>query len=227
MNLDAGYNMIGVQFAEVGTGAAKDLMTAPQLASTMDGFDAEGNFATEMMVWENGTYTTYGWSGSSGTDVLEDSSFDNKWLNGDLEEVDDVEAAAYDAVWIKAGSAGSVTISGQVPTNDVTVALTTGYNMVANPFPMTVPVTTFGTLSAEMAGFDAEGNFATEMMVWKNGTYTTYGWSGSSGTDVLEDDSFDNKWLNGDLEETDDEVDFGHGVWIKAGSAGSITFKAP
>ena len=227
MTLDAGYNMIGVQFTEVGTAAAKDLMTAPQLDSTMAGFDAEGNYATEMMVWEGGTYTTYGWSGNSGTVVLEDSSLDNKWLNIDLEEVEGEEAPPYTAVWIKAGSAGSVTISGQVPTNDVTVALSTGYNMVANPFPMNVPVTTFGVLSSGMAGFDAEGNYATEMMVWKNGTYATYGWSGHSGTVVLEDSSLDNKWLDIDLEETDDMVDFGHGVWIKAGSAGSITFKAP
>ena len=227
MNLDAGYNMIGVQFTEVGTAAAKDLTTVGELASTMDGFDENGDFATEMMVWKNNNYTTYGWSGTSGTDVLEDESFDKKWLTRDLEEPEDQELKETDAVWIKAGSAGSITISGQVPTNDVTVALTVGYNMVANPFPMTVPVTSFGVLSADMAGFDENGDFATELMVWKNGDYTTYGWSGTSGTDVLEDDSFDNKWLNRDLEETDDVVDFGHGVWIKAGSAGSITFKAP
>ena len=228
MSLDVGYNMIGVQFTEVNaTGTAKDLMTAPQLDSTMAGFDDGGNFATEMKVWKDNNYTTYGWSGTSGTDVLEDSTFDNKWLNVDLEEVEGEEAAPYTAFWIKAGSAGSVTISGQVPTNDVTVVLVEGYNMVANPFPMTVPVTTFGVLSPEMAGFDDGGNYVTEMKVWKDGNYTTYGWSGSSGTAVLEDPSLDNKWLNIDLEETDDMVDFGHGVWIKAGSAGSITFKAP
>ena len=229
MALDKGYNMIGIQFTEVDANAtAKDLMTAPQLASTMAGFDEDGHFATEMMVWENNDYTTYGWSGTSGTDVLEDDSFNNQWLNVDLEKVEDVEATPYTAVWIKAGEAnGSVTVSGQVPTGDVTVPLSAGYNMVANPFPMTVPVTTFGTLSAGMAGFDEDGHFATELMVWKDGDYTTYGWSGSSGTEVLEDASFDNKWLNVDLEETDDVVDFGHGVWIKAGSAGSITFKAP
>ena len=229
MNLDAGYNMIGVQFVNVGTASAKDLTTAAQLDTSMAGFDEEGNYDTQMMVWRNGNYLpAFGWSGSSGTDVLENSDLDNKWLNLDLEEVEGVELSPYDAVWIKAGSAGNVTISGQVPTNDVTIALTEGYNMVANPFPMAVKVADFGVLSDNMPGFDEEGNYATQMMVWKDGNYLpAFGWSGSSGTDVLENSDLDNKWLNLDLEETDDEVDFGHGVWIKAGSAGTITFKAP
>ena len=226
VSLDAGYNMIGMQFVEVGSADAKALSTAATLDSSMAGFDDEGTYATELMVWKNNNYTTYGWSGSSGTDVLEDSSFDNKWLNNDLEETDD-ELDAPDAVWIKAATAGTVTVCGQVPSEStVTVPLAAGYNMVANPFPKTVKVADFGVLSANLIGFDDEGTYATEMMVWKNGNYTTYGWSGTSGTDVLEDSSLDNKWLNNDLEETDDTVDFGHGVWIKAATAGSITFTA-
>ena len=226
MNLDAGYNMIGVQFVQVG-GDAKALSDAMILDSSMAGFDDEGTYATELMVWKNNNYTTFGWSGSSGTDVLEDSSLDNKWLNRDLEEVPEAELAAEDAVWIKAATAGTVLVSGEVPSEDtVTVPLSVGYNMVCNPYPGTKSATTFGVLSPDMAGFDDEGTFVTEMMVWKDGNYTTYGWSGSSGTDVLEDSSLDNKWLNRDLEETEGTIDYGHGVWIKAASSGSITFSA-
>ena len=224
--LDPGYNMIGMQFVEVGSGDAKALADAATLDSSMAGFDDEGTYATELKVWKNGNYTTFGWSGTSGTDVLDDSTFDNKWLNGDLEETAD-ELAAEDAVWIKAEKAGTVTVCGQVPSeSSVTVPLVAGYNMVANPYPKTVKVADFGVLSANLAGFDDEGTYATELKVWKNGNYTTFGWSGTSGSDVLGDPSLDNKWLNGDLEETDDTVDFGHGVWIKAASAGSITFSA-
>ncbi|MBQ6247349.1 MAG: hypothetical protein IJK04_10820 [Kiritimatiellae bacterium] len=224
--LDPGYNMIGVQFVDVGTGEAKSLTTVAALDSTMDGFDEEGTFATQLKVWRNGDYTTYGWSGTSGTDVLDDSSLDNKWLNRDLEEDTTASLDAQDAVWIKAGSSGTILVSGQVPTNDVVVPLAAGYNMVANPFPKTVKVSDFGMLSSNMEGFDEEGTFATQLKVWKDGDYTTYGWSGTSGTDVLDDPSLDNKWLNRDLEETNDTVDFGHGVWIKAGSSGTITFSA-
>ncbi len=227
MSLDAGYNMIGIQFVQVG-GDAKDLSTVAELDDTMAGFDEDGIYATQMMVWRNGNYLpTFGWSGSSGSDYLDDSSLDNKWLNLDYEETAD-ELAAADAVWIKAGSAGTVKVYGQVPTNDtITIQLAPGYNMVANPFPKTVKIADFGTLSSNMAGFDEDGIYATQMMVWKDGNYLpTFGWSGTSGTDYLDDSSLDNKWLNLDYEETDDTVDFGHGVWIKAGSAGTITFSA-
>ena len=227
MNLDAGYNMIGTQFVQVG-GDAKALSEVATLDSEMSGFDDGGSFATEMKVWKNGNYTTYGWSGSSGTDVLGDPALDNKWLNDELEEDVEASLAAEDAVWIKAEKAGTVLISGEVPTNNtVTVPLSIGYNMVANPYPKTVSVSDFGVLSSNMEGFDDGGSFATEMKVWKNGNYTTYGWSGFSGTDILGDSSLDNKWLNDELEiETEAVVDFGHGVWIKAASAGSITFTA-
>ena len=220
--------MIGVQFVEVGTEAAKSLADSMTLNSAMSGFDDGGSFATEMMVWKNNDYTTYGWAGSSGTDVIGDSSLDNKWLNDELEEDDEAFLAAHDAVWIKAEKAGTVIVSGEVPTNTVvTVPLAVGYNMVANPFPKSVKVANFGVLSANMAGFDDGGSFATEMMVWKDGNYATYGWAGSSGTDVIGDSSLDNKWLNDELEEDDEAyVDFGHGVWIKAASAGTITFTA-
>lgn len=224
VNLDAGYNMIGVQFVNIG-GAAKDLATVATLDASMAGFDENGDYDTQMKLWRNGNYETYGWSGTSGTDVLDDSTLDNKWLNLDLEETDDSLPKA-DAFWVKAGSAGFITILGEVPTGSVTVPLAAGYNMVANPFPKDVSVTSFGTLLASMEGFDENGDYATQMKVWKDGNYVTYGWSGSSGTDVLDDSTLDNKWLNLDLEETDDVVAAGHGVWIKAGSAGSITFNA-
>ena len=227
VSLDAGYNMIGMQFVEVGSADAKALSTAATLDSSMAGFDEDGNYATELKVWKNGNYTTYGWSGDSGTEYLEDETLDSKWLNLDYEEDPEASLDAPDAVWIKAATAGTVTVCGQVPAeNSVTVPLAVGYNMVANPYPKTVKVADFGVLSANMAGFDEDGNYATELKVWKNGNYTTYGWSGTSGTEYLEDPSLDNKWLNLDYEETDDTVDFGHGVWIKAASAGSITFTA-
>ncbi len=227
INLDAGYNMIGVQFNEVG-GEDKDVATVGTLSATMAGFDDEGNFITEMMVWENGDYTTYGWGGTSGTDYADDSSLDNKWLDLQLQVPQNATLASTGAFWVKAGSAGSITVSGEVPDGDVTVPLSVGYNMVANPLPQDVPVASFGALSAAMAGFDDEGNFITEMMVWANGDYTTYGWAGTSGTDYADDSSLDNKWLDLQLQVPADNVvvPAGGAVWIKAGSSGSITFNA-
>ena len=88
-------------------------------------------------------------------------------------------------------------------------------------------LSTVGTLDNEMAGFDEDGNYDSEMRVWNGKGYTTYGWSGTSGTDVLENSSLDNKWLNLDLELEETELPIGHAVWITAEKAGTITFKNP
>lgn len=111
------------------------------------------------------------------------------------------------------------------------VALDPGYNMIGMQFVEVgsgdaKALADAATLDSSMAGFDDEGTYATELKVWKNGNYTTFGWSGSSPSEYMEEPSLDNKWLDLNLEETEDTVDFGHGVWIKAAEAGTITFRA-
>ena len=218
--------MIGVQFAKVG-GANLDLMTVGALDDGMTGYDDDGVYATEMRVWTGNGYTTYGWSGTSGTDVDDDPTLDNKWLDRDNEEIDDPAETGM-GFWIVAEKAGTMTISGEVPSEQsVTVQLSAGFNMVANPYPGKTPITTFGTLDSSYAGYDDDGVYATEMRVWTGNGYTTYGWSGTSGTEVDEDSTLDNKWLDRDNEEVDGTIDFGTAVWIYAEKAGTITFSSP
>ena len=226
VTLAPGYNMIGVQFNQVG-GEALPLATVGILDSSMAGFDEDGNYATELMVWDGRGYGMFGWSGSSGTDVLDDDTFDNQWLDDQLEKTDE-EMIRSSAAWVKAGSAGTITISGEVPTEaSIDVSIAVGYNMVANPYPGTKSVATFGILDATVPGFDEDGNYAVEMLVWDGRGYASYGWAGSSGTDVLDDPTYDNQWLDDQLEKTDATIDFGHGVWIKSTAAGTLTFSSP
>ena len=228
ITINEGFNMIGAQFLKVG-GSDLDLSTVGTLDSQMPGFDSDGNYDTELRVWNGRGYEYYGWSGTSGTDVLEDSTLDNKWLNGDLEEPEDETVSASGGFWIKAGTSGTITISGEVPSaSSIEVPLIAGFNLVANPFPADVKLSEFGQMDSSYPGFDSDGNFAAELRTWNGRGYEYYGWSGTSGTDVLEDSSLDNKWLNGDLEEEDDtKVLLGHAVWIKTEAAGKITFTSP
>ena len=221
--------MIGVQFTEVGTTAdEKDVSTVGALSADMAGFDEDGNYSTEMMVWRNGNYLpTFGWSGTSASEYMDEPTLDNKWLNLAYEETDDT-LASYDAFWLKSSSGGTITISGQVPEGPITVPISVGYNMVANPFPKAVKVSEFGLLSSSMPGFDEDGNYDVEMMVWKDGNYLpTFGWSGTSASEYMDEPTLDNKWLSLAYEETDDVVEAGHAVWIKSGSSGTITFTFP
>ena len=181
-----------------------------------------------MRIWNGNGYDYYGWSGTAGTDVLEDPDLDKKWLNSDMEEVVD-SIAASGGFWIKTTeSSGTITISGEVPSEaTTTVPLSAGFNLVANPYPGDVLVAEFGQLASTMSGPDEEGTFTTELRTWNGNGYDYFGWSGTAGTDVLEDPDLDNKWLNSDMEKTTDKVLFGHAVWIKAGESGSITFTSP
>jgi hypothetical protein len=222
--------MIGVQFVKVG-GADMDLSSVAQLDNSFQGFDEEGFFATELKVWNgvNG-YDNYGWSGTSATEYLEDSTRDNSWLTADL-DVPLEKAKAGSGFWIVAANAGTITLAGEVPSEaSVTMDLGNGFNMVANPYPGTVPVSTFGMLDDKFPGFDEEGFFKVEMKIWNgvNG-YDNYGWSGTSASEYLEDPTRDNMWLTADLDVPDatKTVSYGTAVWITTEQTGTITFTAP
>ena len=232
INLVTGYNMVGAQFKNVGEGTlTRPISTIGMLDSRMSGYDNEWTYTTEMLVWDPSTlgYTTYGWAGTSGTDVDDDASYDNQWLDQGTEITTDTISIT-SGFWIHTSETGTMTISGEVTTNStVTVNLVAGYNLVANPFPAEVPVKSFGTLDPSMPGYDSEWTYDTELLVWNPATlgYTTYGWAGTSGTDVDDDSSYDNQWLDQGTEITTDKIPAGSAVWIHAGTAGSITFTFP
>ena len=230
ISLNVGYNMIGVQFTQVG-GEDLPLSTVATLDDSMAGFDEEGTYATEMQVWDGSNYTTYGWAGTSPEEFMEEASLNNQWLDyNDYVSVDDSLSAGA-GFWIKvsSGTAGTLTIAGEVPSTDtVAVPLVAGFNMVANPYPGSAVVSDFGVLDSGLAGFDEEGTWKTEMQYWDGANYKTYGWAGTSPGEYMDESSLDNKWLDyNDYELVSDSIPFGHAVWIKAEKAGTITFSSP
>ena len=130
-------------------------------------------------------------------------------------------------VWIIAEKAGTATVSGEVITTNVTINLVAGYNMVCNPYPMEMPVTTFGRLDNGFAGYDDNYKFKTTMRVWNGVGYDYYGWAGDSGTEVDDDPDLDYTWTDLDAEATNETIPIGGAVWIIAEKAGSITFTSP
>ena len=226
VTLSKGWNMIGVQFVRVG-GEVKNLTDCFVLDETFAGYDDDYKFATQMRIWNGDGYDFYGWAGTSGTDVDDDPSLDYTWTDLGAEAVTDVDLPANLGVWVNAEKSGTLIASGEVVLEDVTIDLEEGYNMVCNPFPQTVPVTSFGVLDASFAGYDDDYKFATQMRIWNGDGYDFYGWAGTSGTDVDDDPSLDNTWTDLGAEATDAVIPYGTAVWIKAEKAGKITFKAP
>ena len=82
IQLNEGYNMIGVQFSDIG-GAEKSLTSVFTLDETFAGYDDDYKFSNKMRVWDGvkESYAFYGWAGSSGTDVDDDPTLDNTWTD--------------------------------------------------------------------------------------------------------------------------------------------------
>jgi hypothetical protein len=230
VTLTPGYNMIGIQFQEVGSAnGSSAVSTYGILDSTFEGFDEDINFANSMQVWNGNGYTTYGWAGSSPSQMdPEYAPMDNTWLTFGGEPTDDTHTVG-GGCWVRAATSGTITLSGEVTAAEpVEIPITAGYNMVANPFPMNVPVSTFGKLDSSFAGFDEDINFANSMQVWNGNGYTTYGWAATSPSQMdPEYAPMDNTWLTFGGEPTEDIVPLGHAVWIRAASSGTMTFTPP
>ena len=225
ITLTEGYNLVGGQFVEIG-GANRDLSTSFILDDSFAGYDAKYKFKTRLQVWNGGGYDTYGWAGDSGTEVDDDPSLDYTWTDLGAEAVED-EVPPTEGVWIIAEKAGVATVSGEVVTTNVTINLVSGYNLVCNPYPMEMPITSFGRLDDSFAGYDSKYKFKTRLQVWNGGGYDTYGWAGDSGTEVDDDPSLDYTWTDLGAEATNAKIPTGAAVWIIAEKSGTITFTSP
>ena len=234
INLVQGFNMIAPQFVNVGADTlTRDISTIGVLNDSMAGYDEDYFYATDMMVWDTArqSYTYYGWAGTSPGEIDDMDELNNTWLDQSTEETDDTINVG-NGFWIKAASAGTMTISGEVPSENqipdggLVINLVAGFNMVANPYPQAVPVSTFGTLDSSMAGYDEDYFYATDLMVWDTArqSYTYYGWAGTSPGDIDDMAELNNTWLDQSTEATEDTIPQGAAVWIKAATAGTITF---
>ena len=224
--LSAGNTLVGVQFTEVG-GTDLSLATVGTLPSEDDGVTEDGDFVTTLKCWTGNGYKTYGWSGSAGTDLLDNPELDNQWLDADLAPAD-ADAEVSSGFWVKAPKASTLTISGEVPSDaSIEVPVAAGANIVANPYPVATKISEFGQLDSSFAGITEDGDFVNTLKVWTGNGYVTYGWSGTAGTDLLDNPSLDNKWLDSDLQIVTTEIPYGTAVWIKTEKAGTLTFSNP
>ena len=242
VNLVKGFNMVAPQFVYVGSDSlTRGISTIGTLANAsggaMAGYDDDYFYATTMKVWDSTKqdYISYGWAGTSPEDIDDMAELNNTWLDAGTEETDDTVDVGQ-GFWVKAAEAGTMTISGEVPSGNnipaggLVVNLVAGFNMVANPYPMEVPVSTFGVLAnssgGAMAGYDDDYFYATTMKVWDSSKqdYVSYGWAGTSPGEIDDMDELNNTWLDAGTEETTDKIPAGAAVWIKAAEAGTITF---
>ncbi len=232
MTFEPGFAIVGTQFFNVGADV-KDLQELFGTDHTLPGITAQGAFQTELRLWREGQYQIYGWVADgqgSDPDLLDDASYDAKWVDKDSWEVaENIEVAPGEAFWIKTPANGIATMSGEVKSEDkATLNLSVGFVLASNPFPEKMDIQKVKP-DANVLGINAAGEFQTELRLWREGQYKIYGWVADgqgSDPDLLDDASYDAKWVDKDSWAVAENVDIeiGEGFWIKTLGTGSIEF---
>ena len=215
VTLTSGYNMLAPMFSYVGGGdkAIVDLFEEKEGFVGAD-TDAEADYIS---VWYGGGYAyTYFYSTDAG-----DENVDAKWASGEdsFSETTDI-LPANTGFWLyNRGAQKTVTLAGEVPTEDVTVSISAGYTMLSNPFSAPIPVKSIVAKSGEFTGADTDAE-ADYISIWRNGGYdATYFYS----TDA------DNAWASGEdsFSETEDTIGAGEAFWFYRRGTGALQITIP
>ena len=114
------------------------------------------------------------------------------------------------------------------------VGLQSGLNLIGSQFVLvggSVAGMNDFVVAEGQDGFDDESfDAATTLKIWVGDGYIDYGWTGEfsknnptlAGELGIDDESYDNKWLNDDYEVADENLQIGTGFWIKAGKEGTV-----
>ena len=215
VTLTTGYNMLSPMFTYVG-GGDKAIVDLFEEKEGFVGSDTASD-ADYFSIWYGGGYAyTYFYSTDAG-----DENVDAKWASGEdsfTETTDDLPPNTGFWFYNRAGQK-TVTLAGEVPTNDVTVSVSAGYTMLANPFSAPLPVKSIVAVSGSFVGSDTASD-ADYISVWRNGGYdATYFYS----TDA------EGAWASGDdsFTETEDTIGPGEGFWFYSRNTSQITIKLP
>lgn len=231
--LSTGYNMFSAQFQEVGTESIdlQDLFSAGTLPDpVLDGENVV--WGAKLLAWTGIGYDIYYWSGATGLDLFGDANWDNKWLLNEGESVaTGVAVLPGDGMFLQVNAASSATVAGEVVnSNSVDLALSAGYNLVGNPYPVSIDIQGLTTTNFPDPVLDGETVvWGAQLLTWTGIGYNIYYWSGATGLELFGDAAWDNKWLTNEGEAIASGVslDVGDGafVWLKTGTTGAkITF---
>ena len=177
-------------------------------------------------------YATYWFYDATGTED-EDPDYDKKWYDVIDESTPSLEGLTVsEGAWYIAREATELTIAGEVGTNSVEISLQSGYNLIANPFPVDLKLND-PDHPIDWAGMGVTGALdqgtSDNILVWTGTGYATYWFYDATGTED-EDPDYDKKWYDVIDESTPSgyAIPSGKGVWfIHRGTAMTLTLDSP
>ena len=235
LELANGYTMVGVPFQQVGTENAASVQYLK--ASGIAGFDWDAfDGGDKLMIWDptqQGYPTTLIYTGDTQTSTMVDMGVPaGVWFDMDTFAPADMELANGSAVWIVGSTApGTVTLSGEVPTNAAPVQLVAGFNMVANPYPKATDVNDLFTVSG-LTGFnwDTFESGGDTLLIWdpaQQGYPTEFIYTGDTQTEAMVGMGIPaGVWFDmATFAPAVQEIPVGGAFWIVSENGGTLTFK--
>ena len=223
LQLQSGYNLIANGFRVVGTDEA------PSLQDMFNDMESNGTgtaaleTSDNLKAWTGTGYSTY-WYYDGGDG---DATYDKKWYSAADESTPTQDGLDIsEGAWYISRGATTLTVAGEVGTEDVEISLQVGYNLVANPFPSDISLN--GDIDWSAMGIVGTAALETSdnIKTWTGTGYTTY-WYYDGGDG---DATYDKKWYSAADESTPttDKIPAGAGFWlIHRGSAATITLPSP
>lgn len=219
----AGFNMLGGQFVEVGTGNPIDINSLVQ-SSDLAGLDANVLPQSTLKAWTGLGYDIYGWVAAGEGTANGLPEWDSKWVLEDQSAVAAVDVVAGNGFWIQTTAPATITMMGEVSSsNTYSVAVSAGFNMIANPFPMEISIQS--VQSTDLAGLDANVLPQSLLKTWTGLGYDIYGWVAAGEGTANGLPEWDSKWVLEDQSAVANvTIGVGQGFWIQTTAPATITF---
>ena len=238
VTLNRGYNMLAVQFNEVGGNAQsiQDVFTGNLPDMAYDESTDTLTWNANLLTWTGAGYMTYYWTGSIGGELFGDESYNNVWVVGEYGEggIADASTPIGNGCFLwTSGNGVNVQQAGEVGANATgTVSLSAGYNLVGNPFPEAVNIQDISFANLPDMEYDESTDTLTwnaNLLTWTGAGYNTYYWTGSIGGDLFGDENYKNVWVVGEYGEggiADVDINIGDAffVWLRSGANVTATF---
>ena len=234
ITLQPGFNLIGANFAAVGTGAdipLGEVFGGTDVANaTAGGTMLEGDLIQIFDAADQGYSTEYYFFTANGAYGAE---YDNKWydvLNEDEPTTDAIPRSEATGFWYnsRANAPIVLTTAGEVSTNSVTITIQPGFNCIVYPFPADFDFTKLDwkTAGAVAGGTMLEGDLIQIFDAVDQGYSQEYYFFTANGAYGAE---YDDKWydvLNED-DPTTDKIPAGVGFWYQHRGNTSFTITLP
>ena len=222
VSVTQGLNLLAAPFAAVGgeTADINDLATSSDLpdGSVVRFWDAvTRSYSTAVWYSENadgGVYTDDSYEECLGAGWGDDNQI--------IQYIDMPINAGY---WLQTAGSATVTLAGEVDTSEQTASLVQGLNLLGNPYPCEIPI-------SSVVGTSLPDGSIAQFWNATSRTYTSAVWySENADGGVYTDDSYEDclgaGWGDDNQIVVNETIGAGEGFWVQTSASSTITFVFP